>query len=173
MKNLGKDNTVEIEQGCRISNCNIQLFGNGNTVKIDHDCMLKDLDIWISDGGSVHSGHNTYISGKTHIACIEGKKVLIGARCLFSNDITFRTGDSHSVLNLGGERINLAEDITIGNHVWIGQQVVILKGAFVGDDSIIGTRALVTGKKFNGNVVIGGAPARVIKTDVTWNHELK
>lgn len=171
--NYGKNNVVEIGKGCRISNCKIQLFENGNTVKIDHDCMLRNLDIWISDGGFVIIGHNTYITGKTHIACIEGKKVTIGERCLFSNDITFRTGDSHSILDMSGKRVNPAEDITIGDHVWIGQQVVILKGANVGSNSIVGTRALLTGKTFEGNTVIGGSPAKVIKSDVTWHHELK
>lgn len=142
-------------------------------MKIDRDCMLKELDLWVSDGGNTEIGHNTYITGKTHIACIEGKKVTIGERCLFSNDITFRTGDSHSILDMSGERVNLAADLTIGDHVWIGQQVVVLKGADVGTDSIVGTRALVTGKAFKGNTVIGGSPAKVIRSGVTWHHELK
>ena len=135
--------------------------------------MLKELDLWVSDGGYTKIGHNTYITGKTHIACIEGKKVTIGERCLFSNDITFRTGDSHSILTLSGERVNQAEDITIGDHVWIGQQVVVLKGANIASESIVGTRALVTSKTFESNVVIGGSPAKVIKTGVMWHHELK
>lgn len=52
---------------------------------------MKNVDIWISDGGIIEVGHNTHFSGKTHMVCIEGKKVHIGERCLFSDTITFRT----------------------------------------------------------------------------------
>lgn len=91
---------------------------------------------------------------------------------MFSNEITFRTGDSHSIINNLGERINQSEDIRIGNHVWIGQKVIVLKGAEIGNDSITGTASLVTGKKFEDNVIIAGSPAKVIKQGVSWDHEL-
>lgn len=35
-------------------------------------------------------------------------------------------------------------DILIGNDVWIGFEVVVLQGVIIGDDAVIGTRALVT-----------------------------
>lgn len=170
--NSGKENLVELGEGCRLYDCTIQIFGDNNRVVIEKDCVLRDADIWISDGGVIHIGHNTHFTGKIHIACIEGKKVEIGERCLFSNEIVFRTGDSHSILNLSGERINPAKDIAIGNHVWIGQQVVVLKGAHIGNETIIGTRALVTGKEFEDNVIIAGSPAKVVKKGVTWHHDL-
>ena len=73
---------------------------------------------------------------------------------------------------MDGQRINLSKDIIIGDHVWIGQQVVILKGSNIGAQSIIGTRSLVTGKQFEKGVVIAGSPAKVMKENVTWHHEL-
>lgn len=172
IKNNGIGNILEFGKGCRLYDCTIQLFGDNNHVVIDRDCVCKNLDIWISDGGLIHIGHNTHFTGEIHIACIEGKKVEIGERCLFSDKIVFRTGDSHSILNFMGERLNPAKDIIIGNHVWIGQQVIVLKGAHVGNESIIGTRALVTGKDFEDNVIIAGSPAKVVKRDVTWHHNL-
>ena len=96
-----------------------------------------------------------------HIACIEGKKVHIGERCLFSDSITFRTGDSHSILDNSGKRINKAKDITIGDRVWIGQQVTVLKGTPVGANSIVGTGSLLTGKMYDSNSIIAGVPAKV------------
>ncbi len=168
----GKNNVIEIEKGCRLYGCRIQVFGDGNKVYISHDCELKKADLHISGGGTLKVGHNTYFTGKIHIACIEGTKVSIGNRCLFSDEVIFRTGDSHSILTDKGERINSSEDIKVGDHVWIGQQVIVLKGAEIGDETIVGTRALVTGKKFNGNAVLVGVPAKEVKKDVTWNHEL-
>lgn len=171
--NYGSNNILELGKGCRMSNCKIQFFGNGNKVRIASDCVCRDVDIWVSDGGEINIEHNTHFTGKIHIASIEGTKVSIGSRCLFSNEITLRTGDSHSILNMGGQRINPSKDIIIGDHVWVGQQVVILKGANIGAESIIGTRALVTGKQFEEGVIIAGSPAKVIKENVTWHHELK
>lgn len=139
---------------------------------IENDCVLQNVDIWISDGSVIEIGHNTHFTGNIHIACIEGKKVHIGERCLFSNQITLRTGDSHSILDQNGHRINQAEDIWIGDHVWIGQQVTLLKGARIEKDCVIGTKALVTGKKFRSNVILAGIPAKVIKEDISWDHRL-
>lgn len=173
IENYGVNNTLEIAKGCRLNNCKVQFFGDGNKVIISNDCVFNEVDIWISDGSVIEVGHNTHFTGKIHIACIEGKTIRIGARCLFSNEITLRTGDSHSILNSKGERINQAADIRIGDHVWVGQQVVILKGAGISSESIIGTRALVTGKEFESNVIIAGIPARVINSGVTWHHDLK
>lgn len=172
IKNNGKDNHLIIGKGCRIYDSQIQFFGDNNTVKIEDDCVLKNVDIWISGGGIVEIGHNTHFTGKIHIACIEGKKVHIGERCLFSNQIILRTGDSHSILDIEGKRINFAKDIWIGDHVWVGQQVIVLKGAYIADESVIGTCALVTGKKFNEGVVLAGAPAKVIKEKVSWDHRV-
>ena len=169
IKNNGKNNHLILGEGCRIYDSQIQFFGDNNTVKIEHDCVLKNVDIWISDGGIVEIGHNTHFSGKIHIACIEGKKIHIGDMCLFSDTITFRTGDSHSILDNDGNRINIAKDITIGDHVWIGQQVIVLKGSIVGSDSIVGTGSLLTGKTYDSNSVIAGSPAQVIKQHVSWD----
>ena len=54
--------------------------------------------------------------------------------------------------------------ITVGNNVWIGAGVVFLDGAVVGDGCVIAADAVVTGKEWPPNSVIGGVPARVIKS---------
>lgn len=170
--NYGKNNTLIFEKGCRVYNSKIQFYGNYNSVVIDKDCVLKDVDIWISDGSFVEIGHNTHFAGYIHIACTEGKKVHIGKRCLFSNQVTLRTGDSHSIIDSAGLRMNYAKDVYIGDHVWVGNQVIILKGSEVESDSVIGTGALVTENKFPKGSILAGVPAKVIKNDITWNHRL-
>ena len=90
---------------------------------------------------------------------------------MFSSNIKFRTGDSHSVLDLEGNRINPSKDITIGNHVWIGQSVFVGKGASIGDHNIVGACAVVTKKFDRTNVALGGNPAKIIKENVDWSRE--
>ena len=52
--------------------------------------------------------------------------------------------------------------VFIGNNVWIGENVNILPGVFIGDNCIIGAGSVVTGY-FLANSIIVGNPARVIK----------
>ncbi len=71
---------------------------------------------------------------KTRLACIEGTSIEIGEDCMFSANIVFRTGDSHSIINSDGQRINASKSICIGNHVWIGNTVIVNKGVKVSDN---------------------------------------
>jgi acetyltransferase-like isoleucine patch superfamily enzyme len=105
------------------------------------------------------------------LAAIEGTNIIIGEDCLFSSGIVFRTGDSHSVTDLSGNRTNPSKDITIGNHVWIGHRVFVNKGVEIGENNILGTAAVVTKSITEKNCVIAGVPAKVVKTDVNWKSE--
>lgn len=70
-----------------------------------------------------------------------------------------------------GKRINPSKDVNIGDHVWIGNKTIILKGSEIADDSIVGSGAVVSGKYTDNNVVIAGNPAKIIKRDITWKYE--
>ena len=108
------------------------------------------------------------ISGRTDFAVIEGKSIHVGEDCLFSDQIEFRVGDSHSILDaVSKKRINPSMDINIGNHVWIGHDVKILKGANVGNNSIVATGAIVTKNEYPSNVIIGGV-GKILKENVDW-----
>ena len=87
---------------------------------------------------------------------------------MFSSEIVFRTGDSHSIIDLSGIRINHAKDIIIGDHVWIGHRVLVNKGVVISNNSGVGTGSVVT-KKFNDeNIIIAGCPAKIVKNDINW-----
>jgi acetyltransferase-like isoleucine patch superfamily enzyme len=51
--------------------------------------------------------------------------------------------------------------VEIGNNVWLGLVVVVLKGASVGNNSAIGARSLVAGH-IPENVIAAGNPCRTI-----------
>jgi acetyltransferase-like isoleucine patch superfamily enzyme len=53
-------------------------------------------------------------------------------------------------------------DVDVGSNVWIGYGACILRGVRVGDNSVIGTNAVVT-SDVPANTVVGGIPARVIR----------
>lgn len=171
---VGINNNVEIEPGLtRLSCCKITILGSNCRIKIGNKCNLNYCELYIEDdNGEIIIGKHVTTTGKTEIAVIEGKTISIGEDCLLSSDISFRVGDSHSILDKNtGKRINPSKDITIGSHVWIGHSVKVLKGAFVGKNSIVGTGSIVTGKQFPSNSIITGIPANVVKNDVDWCSE--
>lgn len=166
----GRNNKILIERGLtRLKGCSINIAGNNNVVRIGRDCKLTNASLHIEDnGGVIEIGCGTIISGSTHIAVIEGRKVTIRENCLFSANITLRAGDSHSVLDKAGGRINPSKDIMIGNHVWIGNTVILLKRTKINDNSVVATGCLLTGKEYPGNSIIGGIGGQVLKSEIDW-----
>ena len=53
--------------------------------------------------------------------------------------------------------------IVIGDNCWIGAKATILDGVHIGNGCVVAAGAVVT-KSFPDNVVIGGVPARIIKS---------
>lgn len=56
-----------------------------------------------------------------------------------------------------------APPIRLGKRCWVGMNAVILPGVQLGDGTIVGAGAIVTRSFPNGNCVIAGNPARVVK----------
>ena len=166
----GTDNRVILEDYARMKNCTILLGGSHNTVRIGKYCHLTDATFVLEDDGNeISVGTHTYICGDTELAAIEGTRITVGPECMFSGGIRLRTGDSHSLLDADtGKRINPSRDITLGEHVWVGTQVTVLKGVTVADNSVCAATATLTGTYDSPGAVIGGVPARILKTGVTW-----
>lgn len=168
----GRDNEVVIGDFVRISNSTIILHGNHNRIVIKDYSYLNQIELYTEDSNNeIVIGAHTSLCGKAHLAAIEGTKIIIGDNCLFSSDLHFRTGDSHSILNMQGERINQSKDIVIEDHVWIGTKVTCLKGVRVARDSVVAATTTLCKDYSTPNVIIGGVPGKVIKTDVNWKKE--
>lgn len=58
--------------------------------------------------------------------------------------------------------LEYAKEITIGNNVWLGGNVVILPDVTIGDNVVIGAGSVVT-KDIPANTVAVGNPCKVIK----------
>lgn len=119
----------------------------------------KKSNVIFSNGFS--AGKNFYLSSN--------KSVSFGENVLLGWNVAVRDSDGHSII-VDGKKKTSEKAIIIGNHVWIGSDTTLLKGCVVKDNSIIATKAVVT-KLFNeGNVIIGGFPARIIEHGVNWEH---
>jgi acetyltransferase-like isoleucine patch superfamily enzyme len=87
---------------------------------------------------------------------------------LFSGGVHLRTGDSHSLVDLSGRRVNPSKDVEIGEHVWVGTKVTLLKGSAIAGHSVVAACSVVTKRFESQNCVVGGNPARVIRENVDW-----
>ena len=170
----GINNVVEIKDGAILKDCTLNISGNNNRIVFGERTYAHFADLCTEDNhNSILIGDRTSLCGRIHLAAIEGTTIEIGQNCLFSSDIVFRTGDSHSILNMDGERINPSKNIKICDHVWVGHRVLVNKGVTLGKNNIVGTGAVVTKSVNESNVVIAGVPAKVVKTDVNWDAERK
>ncbi len=165
----GKNNYIVFKDFDRLKNCKIVIKGNNNTIYIDDDVSLNSVEFHIEDDNNeIVIGKHTKICGRTHLAAIEGTKILIGENCLFSSELHFQTGDSHSIL-IDGKRVNASKDIIIGNHVWIGTRVTCLKGVRVPDNSIVAATTTLCRSFEQSNCIIGVVPGKIIKNEVDWD----
>lgn len=121
--------------------------------------------ISIRNFGTVSFGNNFYCNCNMSIIC--SKKITFGDDCILGWNVHIRDCDGHSLFQ-NGARINPGKDVKIGNHVWIGQDVKILKGVGIPDDSVIAMNSCVTKKFTEPKMIIGGYPAKVIKQNVDW-----
>ena len=87
---------------------------------------------------------------------------------MFSNGINIWATDAHTIVYSDGS-INNGSDVTIGNHVWVAQNVQILKGVNVPDNCVVGACSLVTKKTFKENSLIFGMPASSVKEIKMWH----
>lgn len=86
-----------------------------------------------------------------------GNHVHIAADCsILQHDYSWAV-----IQYLTGKVLGASGNVRIGDNVFIGQKTLILRGADIGDNTIIGAGSVVTGK-LEGNAVYAGVPAKKI-----------
>lgn len=88
---------------------------------------------------------------------------------MLSSKIDIRTGDSHSLIQQETRnRLNYSESVKIGDHVWIGTGVTVLKGTSIANNCMVGAASLLCKRYLNPNCVIAGVPAKEVKRNIDW-----
>jgi len=110
-------------------------------------------------------GNNVGLSGTGITA--RSRSIQIGNGTIIGPNVIITDSDFHALWPPDNRTCNPAlendKDVFIGKNVWIGMNSVILKGANIGDNSIIGAGSIVTGS-IPSNCVAAGNPAKQIKT---------
>lgn len=166
----GTNNNISFHEKIHFRECAMNI-GSNNVISIGKTPhIVSGVKLWCANSNILTIGED--------FSCLEcqfrlggdNKKVSFGADCMLSQQIFFFPSDGHTIFDADTkELINPDQDIIIGNHVWIGARVALLKGAKIADNSVIGFGSIVTGSFDEPNVVLAGYPAKIIKHNINWN----
>ncbi len=131
-----------------------------SSVNLHETLIGRGVHLGVGKGACLDIGRGSYINDGSRLHV--GNSVAIGMRCAVSFGVTIIDDDGHG---LGPPPYSAP--ISIGDDVWIGSNVTILKGVSLGDGCVVAAGSVVT-KSFPPRTLIGGVPARVLRSDVSW-----
>lgn len=142
-------------------------FGNNiifkSNTKYNFVGIFKPVSIAVKKNAILYIGDNSGFSGTSIFA---SKKIIIGKNCNFGGNTSIWDTDFHP-LDFEARRINdvskiNADNIYIGDDVFVGANAIILKGVKIGDRVIVGAGSVVT-KSIPADEIWAGNPAKFIR----------
>lgn len=114
-----------------------------------------------SNDSQIYIGKNVWINNNAFI-CAD-KTSIIKDGCLIGTNFSCIDSDFHGLS--ANKRLSSdykCKPVILEKNVFVGNDVSILKGVTIGENSVIANGAVVT-KSFPTNVIIGGNPAKIIR----------
>lgn len=136
----------------RRSLCRILFKKTGREFSVGKHVDFDFLGHLITLGERANIGNHAWIRGGGQV--ILGNDIMMGEFTLIYTQDHKIHGQEYDGYIIG--------DVIIGNNVWIGGRVTILKGVTIGDNAVVGAGAVVT-KNVPMNAVVAGNPARIIR----------
>lgn len=125
--------------------------------KLDHVGYAKYIGVNMN--GKVYIYGDVYSMFGTEPWCIT-----LGDNVHITRDVLFITHDGGTLIyRQYVPDLEITKPITVGNNVYIGVRSIIMPGVNIGNNVIIAAGAVVT-KDVPDNTIVGGVPARVIKS---------
>lgn len=164
-----------------------QKFYRTAKISLIHGSTKKDIVIKANarihgrllstDGGKIEIGEYAHFGPNSTIACLNS--VFIGAYTGIGSNVKIVDNNYHSVNPVDRKIMRQSEEgsdlrrwkysdnkpIVIGENVWVGENVRILKGVNIGDNSVVAASTVVT-KDVPPNSIVAGNPGKIVKTDI-------
>jgi len=137
-------------------NCTFRSSFSSNSIGLKQKCFIsagKNAELFI--------GNDCGLSGTVINA---EKSIIIGNRVFCGANVTICDSDRHPVdakLRFSNEKGEMGS-VVIEDDVWLGMNVVVMKGVCIGKGSVIAANSVVV-KNIPRNVVAGGTPAVKLK----------
>ena len=156
------DGRLTLETGARLERGLIWRIGDQGRIHLGQDaCIREGTELKVD--GILEIGPRSLIGAWNVLSVLD--RLSIGADCLLAERVSIRDHDhrfedpSRPVAEQG---YRIAA-VTLGNNVWIGANVVLMKGVTLGDGCVVGANAVVT-RDFGPGTVLVGAPARPLRS---------
>lgn len=143
---------------------------NHSSISIGENAVLRiNGNFTILSGATISIRKNArlelgtgYINNNCEIICSE--HIRIENDVAIANDVVIRDSDDHQITSYPHSK---TKPIHIGNHVWIGERAMILKGVRIGDGAVVAAGAVVT-HDVPPHTLVAGVPAKIIREEVYW-----
>ena len=147
--------------------CTFRSAAWSNFAGINHPCILATL----GENAIIKIGDDCGFSGAS--ICAE-KSITIGQRVMVGANATIFDTDWHPVdpMQRAAGGTGASSPVTIEDDVWLGANVVVLKGVTIGAGATIAVNSVVT-KSIPPGVIAGGVPARPLANISEENIVLK
>ncbi|MDR3117723.1 MAG: acyltransferase [Puniceicoccales bacterium] len=170
----GKNCTVRLALPIVAKGSRILLCGHGTTVEIGSTPVLNYAKIECAGGSRtlLRIGRNVRVYHSMQIQ-MGNSTCLIGDNCTIASHVLIYACDNHPVFcRENGAIANFQRrPLLIGDHCWLCRGSVITKNAQIPNDTIVGLNAVVTRAFTEEHSILGGNPAAVMRTGVTWEEQ--
>lgn len=166
----GKNNILFCEDGVKLSDSKIIFNASNSVVYLKKSSKVYNIALALYNNNAAYFGRDNYFNRRPVIILSEAKHFIWGDGGLISFGIWARTADPHLIYDIESRgRKNFSKSIFVGDHVWVGQNALLLKGTQIHSGTVIAANSVLSNKRVPSNTVYGGVPAKQIDRNIFWN----
>lgn len=125
------------------------------------DNITVEPTVRVDYGYNIHVGEDFYAN--FNCVLLDVCPIIIGDNAMLGPGVHLVTPEHPLEAKARNSGYEFGRPITIGDNCWIGTNATIVGGVTLGDNVVVAAGSVVT-KSFGNDVVIGGVPAKIIKT---------